>query len=119
MLRDIWTVCRREWLEILYQRDKIWKTVLNELFALAIAGIFFPLPFDNSGEDTTSFTLWYLVPFLLLLTKVPDSFAGERERHTLPTLLATQLSDTAIVLGKIGAAVAYGWIATIIASWFG
>ena len=120
MLTDIWTVCLREWQEILYQRNKIWQTLLNELFALAIAGIFFPLPFDSSGEDTTtSFTLWYLAPFILLLTKVPDSFAGERERHTLPTLLATRLSDRAIVLGKIGAAVAYGWTATIIASWFG
>ena len=119
MLTDIWTVCLREWQEILYQRNKIWQTLLNELFALALFGIFFPLPFDNSGEDTASFTLWYLVPFLLLLTKVPDSFAGERERHTLPTLLATRLSDRAIVLGKIGAAVAYGWTATIIASWFG
>ena len=120
MLTDIWTVCRREWQEILYQRNKVWQTLLNELFTLALFGIFFPLPLDNSGEDTTvSFTLWYLVPFLLLLAKVPDSFAGERERHTLATLLATRLSDRAIVLGKISAPVAYGWIATIIASWFG
>ena len=119
MLTDIWTVCLKEWQEILYQRNKVWQSVLNELFALALFGIFFPLPFDNSGEDTATFTLWYLVPFLLLLTKVPDSFVGERERHTLTTLLATRLSDTAIVLGKIGAAVAYAWTATIIASWFG
>lgn len=119
MLTDIWTVCRREWQEILYQRNKVWQTLVSELFALAIFGIFFPL-LDNSGEDTTaSFTLWYLVPFLLLLSKVADSFAGERERHTLPTLLATRLSDRAIVLGKISAAVAYGWTATLIASWFG
>ena len=120
MLTDIWTVCLREWQEILYQRNQIWKTLLGELFSLAIFGIFFPLPLGNNGEDTTaSFSLWYLVPFVLLLTKVPDSFAGERERHTLPTLLATRLSDRAIVLGKIGAAVAYGWTATLIASWFG
>ena len=84
MLTDLWTVCLREWQEILYQRDKVWQMLVSELFALALFGVFFPLPFDNSGEDTTvSFTLWYLVPFLLLLTKVPDSFAGERERHTL------------------------------------
>lgn len=119
MLADIWTVCLREWQEILYQRNKIWKTLLNELFALALFGIFFPLPLENSGEDTSAnFTLWYLVPFLLLLTKVPDSFAGERERHTLPTLLATRLPNRAIVLGKIGAAVVYGWTATVVASLF-
>jgi ABC-2 type transport system permease protein len=40
---------------------------------------------------------------------IADSFAGERERHTLETLLATRLPDRAILLGKIGAALGYGW----------
>jgi len=35
------------------------------------------------------------------LATVVDSFAGERERHTLETLLATPLSDRAILLGKV------------------
>jgi ABC-2 type transport system permease protein len=39
---------------------------------------------------------------------VTDGIAGERERHTLETLLATRLCDRAILFGKIGAAVAYG-----------
>ena len=43
-----------------------------------------------------------------------DSFAGERERHTLETLLASRLSDRAILLGKIAAAVAYGWGITMV-----
>ena len=34
--------------------------------------------------------------------------AGERERHTLETLLASRLSDSAILIGKIIAAVFYG-----------
>jgi ABC-2 type transport system permease protein len=41
-------------------------------------------------------------------TFIADAIAGERERHTLETLLATRLSDTAIILGKILAAVMYG-----------
>ena len=119
MLTDIWTVCLREWQELLYQRNKIWKTSLSELFSLATFGIFFPLPVGNSGEDTSAtLSLWYMVPSILLMIKVPDSFAGERERHTLPTLLATRLSDRAIVLGKISAAVAYGWTAAVVASLF-
>ena len=120
MLTDIWTVCQKEWRENLYQRDKIWQTLLNELFSLAIFGIFFPLPLGKSGEDAAAtFTLWYMVPSILVMVKVPDSFAGERERHTLPTLLATRLSDSAVVMGKISAAVIYGWTAAIIASLFG
>jgi ABC-2 type transport system permease protein len=43
---------------------------------------------------------------------VADSFAGERERHTLETLLASRLSNQAILLGKIGAVVSYVWLMT-------
>jgi ABC-2 type transport system permease protein len=38
---------------------------------------------------------------------VSDSFAGERERHTLETLLASRLSDEAILFGKLTAAVLF------------
>ena len=43
---------------------------------------------------------------------VADSFAGERERHTLEALLATRLSDRAILFGKLMAALAYGFTLT-------
>ncbi len=43
---------------------------------------------------------------------VADSIAGERERHTLETLLASRLPDQAILLGKIGASVSYVWVVT-------
>ena len=42
--------------------------------------------------------------------RVADSFAGERERHTLETLLASRLPDRAILFGKVLAAVGYGWV---------
>jgi len=44
----------------------------------------------------------------LVISVIADSFAGERERHTLETLLASRLSDRAILLGKAGAAMGYG-----------
>ncbi len=37
------------------------------------------------------------------------------ERHTLESLLATRLPDRAIYLGKVGAAVAYGWATSLAA----
>src|SRR5574342_1279088 len=46
---------------------------------------------------------------MLAATIVADTFAGERERHTLETLLASRLSNRAILLGKFSAAVAYVW----------
>jgi ABC-2 type transport system permease protein len=48
---------------------------------------------------------------------VADTFAGERERDTLEALLASRLPDRAIVLGKVGAVAAYGWLITMLC-WF-
>lgn len=42
-----------------------------------------------------------LVAILGVIILVPESFAGERERHTLETLLSTRLSDSSIVFGKM------------------
>jgi len=43
-----------------------------------------------------------------------DCFAGERERHTLETLLASRLSDTSILFGKILAGIIYGTLITFL-----
>jgi ABC-2 type transport system permease protein len=56
-----------------------------------------------------------LLPALVAILVVPDSFAGERERHTLETLLASSLPDKAILYGKMGAPVFLGWGVTLIA----
>ncbi|UCC63816.1 MAG: ABC transporter permease, partial [Anaerolineae bacterium] len=45
---------------------------------------------------------------------VPESIAGERERHTLETLLASRLPDRAILLGKLIVPLAVGWGATVL-----
>lgn len=50
-----------------------------------------------------------LVSFFSMMTPIAvavDAIAGERERHTLETLLASPLRDRAIVLGKAGAILA-------------
>jgi ABC-2 type transport system permease protein len=58
--------------------------------------------------------VWGWVPYLLVSGVVADSFAGERERHTLETLLASRLPDSAILFGKIAAALLYGWGLTVV-----
>jgi ABC-2 type transport system permease protein len=55
-----------------------------------------------------------MIPTLFAVLILPDSFAGERERRTLPTLLASRLPDRAILYGKIGMAVSLGWGVTLI-----
>ena len=65
-------------------------------------------------ERGISLLVAFVVPLILVGITIPDSFAGERERHTLPTLLASRLSDRAILLGKIITSVAFGWGVTLI-----
>ncbi len=108
MLVDIWTVIWKEWREILHQRGSIRATVLNQLLLVVIFAVSFSLKAGHGWLETAeSLQIWYLLPMLLVMTAIPDSFAGERERHTLETLLASRLSEPAIMLGKIGAAVSY------------
>src|SRR5262249_380875 len=48
------------------------------------------------------------------LALVSDTIAGERERHTLETLLASPVSDGAILRGKLLAIVAYAWAGAVL-----
>ncbi len=50
---------------------------------------------------------------MLVGMTIPESFAGERERHTLATLLASRLPDRAILFGKMAVSIAFGWGMTL------
>lgn len=110
MISDIGTIVWKEGKEILALYGSRRGGPLGMLIFIGLLGIYWPL---QAGRDwitsPVSLAYWAWVPPFLVSTVVADSFAGERERHTLETLLATRLPDRAILLGKIGAAVAYGW----------
>jgi len=75
------------------------------------------LPFETGLdwlERSMSLLLAFIVSFILVGITIPDSFAGERERHTLPTLLASRLPDRAILFGKIASAVIFAWGAALL-----
>ena len=52
-------------------------------------------------EEFPSLIIAVVAPAILVAVMIPDSFARERERHTLPTLLSSRLPDRAILLGKM------------------
>ena len=54
------------------------------------------------------------IPVFCISAVVADSFAGERERKTLEALLATRLSDRAILLGKLLSMVLWAWAVTLL-----
>jgi len=114
---DIQTVMWKEWQEILHQRGSIYATVLNQLLLVVIFAVSFSLQAGYEWLETpVSLQIWYLLPMLLVIAIIPDSFAGERERHTLETMLASRLSESAILLGKMGAAVSYAFAMTLLAA---
>ena len=120
MLTDIWTIMQKEWKEMLLQRPNLRGGWVGLVVMIGVFGIFIPIQ-NGPGWITSpaNMVLWAWVPFLLVSGVVADSFAGERERHTLETLLASRLSDRAILLGKVGAAMAYGWGLTILSVFLG
>lgn len=116
MFADVVTVIWKEWREILYGRGTPRTFIVSILIALAVWAIILPFPAETETQTEAWMQLWIVLPMIIILGLVPDSFAGERERHTLETLLASRLPDRAIVFGKMGVAVSYGWGCTLLAS---
>ena len=129
MLRDIGTIIRKElseWFGASSKRSRFTLLIFAGMFGVV-------MPLQSGGEWTTSavsvFSLSWL-PFILVASTIADSVAGERERHTLETLLASRVPDGALFFGKLLASMIYavgqlwliallGAITTNIAFWSG
>ena len=115
MLTDIATIIWKESREFITVRPGLRGGWTGLLIILAVFGILIPI---QSGPEwlsaPTTILMWSWLPFILVNSVVADAFAGERERHTLETLLASRLSDKAILIGKICSAIVYGWGITLI-----
>ena len=113
MITDIFTVASKELHEIFTFGDTRGRSKFNLLILILIFGIVIPLQNGREWvESPISIMVWGWMPFLWVSGVVADLFAGERERHTLESLLATRLSDQSILFGKLLAALAYGFILT-------
>ena len=114
MIRDIWTVAWREWKE-LFSRDGGLSGKLGLLIFAVFVGIFLPWQLGRAWVEAPWVTFfWAWMPLFLVTAVTADAFAGERERHTLETLLASRLPDSAILLGKVVATVLYVWGLTLV-----
>jgi len=120
VIADIWTVTTKEWREYVILRGSARGGLLGLLVFAGFIGVVMPVELGASWVDTPiAIVSAFWLPLVLVLSVIGDSFAGERERHTLETLLATRLPDRAILLGKMAAAVGYGWALTLIATLLG
>jgi len=115
MLNDIITIVWKEWKELIARSSRTRSETLKTVGVLAvILGIVVWRGSFLMGNLAT-----LLVPSFVLVQLLgglmADSFAGERERHTLETLLASRLSDLAILIGKIVSGVVLVWGLMVIA----
>ena len=114
MTADFVTVLWKEWKEIVLERSSGSTGSLRPLILIVVFGIFVPL---RMGPERFFSAAGLLAPTffsaIVITTVIADSFAGERERHTLETLLASRLSDRSILFGKIAACLAYGWLISL------
>jgi len=101
MMADIFTIWWKEWKGLFRWSGSGLKAVLTLLAPIGVFGVFVPWDAaDHWVNGVPSIFAAVAVPFIVVMLTVPDSFAGERERHTLATLLASRLPDRVILLGK-------------------
>jgi len=108
-MSDIWTMVWKESKDVLFQGG--WRSLIRPLFVIGIMGMYLPLQFGSQWVALTPLGMLLLlwIPFFLVISFIGDAIAGERERHTLETLLASRMPDRAILLGKVVATVLYAW----------
>lgn len=108
-MNDVATVMWKEWREIKAQSEFSPNTVRIAaiVLALVIGGVAaLGGPF-LLRTPIIFVAVW--APLIGVMSTICESFAGERERHTLETLLASRLSSESLLAGKIAVHVAYGW----------
>jgi len=110
MIRDLLTMVWKEWRSV--TRGSSRRQLLFSIVLLALWAVLFPLQMgrDWVTDPVPMGLLGFALPVVVVGTIVPDAIAGERERHTLSTLLASRLPDRAILYGKLGFGIAVGWL---------
>lgn len=115
MLESVRAMLWKEQRELLLQRGSLLAGLRDQLALVAVFGGFLPWTIGPALVSSPLILLsWAWMPLFLIGSTVADSIAGERERHTLETLLASCLPDGVILAGKIAVAVLYGWLMTVV-----
>ncbi|MBF6612152.1 MAG: ABC transporter permease [Chloroflexi bacterium] len=108
-MTDLWTMLWKEWKDLIF-RDRR-GGLLRHLLFIGILGIVLPWLVGLQWLELPAGAMLVVlyIPFLFIISFVGDAIAGERERHTLETLLASRMPDRVILLGKVIATVGYAW----------
>lgn len=116
-MNDLITVVWKEWKSIFRTKERRTQSLMLIILPICIFGVAVPWMYAHEWLEAYHPVLASAaIPVLLILMLAPDSFAGERERHTLPTLLASRLPDKAILWGKViwNSVFAWGFVVAIL-----
>ena len=110
-VRDTLAVLQKELREIIGERQSRRGGFVQAIVIIAVMGVLYPASTPHFWLSAHPLAIVYFAffPGVLAVTVAADAFAGERERKTLETLLATPLGEWAILLGKAAAAVTGRW----------
>lgn len=114
MLTDSWTVFWREARQNLAQFEDRRRLLLG-LTATALTLVGLEIAFGvhqqlSNAHPVLLIWIWCWLPLGSAVTMATDTIAGERERHTLETLLSTRLPERAILNGKVLAIAVQSWL---------
>ena len=112
-MNDLWTMIWKEWKDFLWSGGR--SDLLRPLLYIAVLGVILPLSFSQGwiNLDSAPVLIVLFTPFMFVILIISDAIAGERERHTLETLLASRVADRAILLSKVLVTVGYNWVMTL------
>jgi len=112
-MNDLRTMIWKEWKDFLWSGGR--SDLLRPLLNIAVLGFILPLAFSQGwiNLDSAPVLIVLFTPFMFVILIISDTIAGERERHTLETLLASRISDRAILLSKVLVTVGYNWVMTV------
>jgi ABC-2 type transport system permease protein len=113
MSADILTVMWKEWKSLFEVRGGRGRYLLI-MAVPVLMGLYGPLR-DGAAwaSREEAVVIAAITAFVLVAVTITDAFAGERERHTLETLLASRLPDRAILLGKVAASMLLAWVVAL------
>ncbi|CAN5736720.1 hypothetical protein BH23CHL2_BH23CHL2_36470 [soil metagenome] len=117
MWGDVWTVIWRDLRMYRAQFDEPRRLALGvgASFAFLVAmELFFGIHEQiDRASPVLLIWVWCWLPLGSAVTLSTDAVAGERERHTLESLLATRLPARAILIGKVLAVTVQSWISAL------
>lgn len=107
-MSDMATIMWKEWKELFQGGMRAW---VRPGLLLVIMGVVWPLLGKLAWMTLSPIQMVVVLffAFFVIISIIADVIAGERERHTLETLLASRIPDRAILLGKVATVVLYGW----------